>query len=144
REFAGYTFCYNDTLLARRVHDVLSLIAFIRGDGRTESLALVATDGAGPWASLAASVAGKTIDRRIIDTGAFRFAKLRSYRDVNFLPGAVKYGDLPGMLSLSAPRSLTIVGDGIAPIVRKAYAASGAANKVRRMTLSKALSTLLD
>ena len=32
REAAAYTFCYNDTVFVRRVHDVLTLVSFIRND----------------------------------------------------------------------------------------------------------------
>ena len=43
--------------------------------------------------------------------GGFRFANLASYRDVNFLPGAVKYGELPALLALSAPQRLLVLGE---------------------------------
>ena len=60
----------------------------------------------------AASQAGSAIHGIAVDTGGFRFANLTSYRDPNFLPGAVKYGDLPGLLSLCAPRPLWLAGEG--------------------------------
>ena len=67
------------------------------------------------------------IDRAFVDTAGFRFGTLKSYRDLNFLPGAVKYGDLPGILSLSAPHDLMIAGEGgsIPQIVADTYKAAG-------------------
>jgi len=48
----------------------------------------------------------------IIDTGGFRFADLKTHRAANFLPGAVKYGDIPGLISLARPRrALHISGE---------------------------------
>ena len=44
-------------------------------------------------------------------TGGFRFVNVGNYRDPGFLPGAVKYGDLPGMLSLAAPLPLFLAGE---------------------------------
>jgi dienelactone hydrolase len=127
REFAGYTFAYNHPLLASRVHDILTLIAFAADDEQgANQIDLVGMNGAGPWAAAALAQTGATIDSAIIDTGGFRFADLKSYRDVNFLPGAVKYGDLPALLALSAPNRLVIAGESRIPtLVAAAYKASG-------------------
>ena len=35
-----------------------------------------------------------------LENNRFRFANLKSYRDPNFLPGAVKYGDLLALMKL--------------------------------------------
>lgn len=112
REAAAYTFCYNDTVFARRVHDILTVVAFIRGDEHApKRLHLIATNGTGPIAAAARAIAGNQIDKAAIDTQGFRFADITSYRDPNFLPGAVKYGDLPNLLALSAPHALWISGE---------------------------------
>jgi hypothetical protein len=62
-----------------------------------------------------------------IDTGGFRFVDLKSYRDPNFLPGAVKYGDLPALLASCHSYPLWIAGeDGKVPeLVTAVYAAAG-------------------
>lgn len=67
------------------------------------------------------------MDRAAIDTAGFRFAKLTAIDDANFLPGAAKYGDLPGFLSLAVPHELWLTGEGAEPpaIVRAAYEAAG-------------------
>jgi hypothetical protein len=59
-------------------------------------------------------------------------ANLASYRHVNFLPGAVKYGDLPALLALSASKWLWISGETEESlgIVTAAYAASGQLNRL--------------
>lgn len=128
REFAGYTFGYNHTLFAQRVHDILTLISFVRHDEHApRQVHLVGVNGAGPWVAAARAQAGGAIDRAAIDTGGFRFADLKSYRDVNFLPGAVKYGDLPALLALSAPHQLWLAGENaeVPDIVSAAYRAAG-------------------
>jgi len=80
----------------------------------------------------ARAIAGDQVDGAAIDTGGFRFAKLESYRDVDFLPGAVKYGDLPALLALSAPGRLYVCGETprSLQVVTAAYAASGQPNNL--------------
>ena len=112
REFAGYTLGYNDSLFVERVHDILNLVAFFRYDNHhPEKVYVVGINGTGPLAAAAAIAAGDKVDGVAIDTLGFRFRRLTSYRDPDFLAGAVKYGDLPGMLALLAPRPLWIAGE---------------------------------
>ena len=127
REAAAFTFCYNDTVFVRRVHDILTLVSFIRNDEHApKHLHLIGTNGAGALAAAARAIASNQIDKAAIDTEGFRFANITSYRDPNFLPGAVKYGDLPSLLALSAPNSLWISGEnGAVPkSLRSAYAST--------------------
>jgi dienelactone hydrolase len=127
REFAGYTFCYNHTLFAQRTHDVLTLVAFLRGAKpspcpKTTSLAVAGFGGAGPVAAAARALAGPAIDRTALDTCGFRFAKLLDYRDPRFLPGGAKYLDLPGLLALGAPHPLWLAGEeGVPALVSDTY-----------------------
>ena len=51
-------------------------------------------------AVLAKALSLTKIDKLAIDDGDFRFANVKSWRDPNFLPGAIKYGDLPAMLAM--------------------------------------------
>ncbi|MHC4880357.1 MAG: alpha/beta hydrolase family protein [Planctomycetota bacterium] len=129
REAAAYSFCYNDTLFAQRVHDVLTVVAWIKGDEHApKRINLMGTNGAAPIAAATRVVAGSAINRLAVDTQRFRFANLTSYRAPDFLPGAVKYGDLPALLALSAPHPLFIGGeDGETPeIVTATYTAADA------------------
>jgi len=133
RESAAYTFGYNHTLFARRVHDVLSTIALLQSRREAPvAVDLVAFGKSGPLAAAARAVAGGAVERLAIDTGGFRFGKLSDIHDVDFLPGGAKYFDLPGMLSLSAPHKLWIAGEGDQPpkIVKAAYEAAGAEKNV--------------
>lgn len=130
REFAGYTYGYNHPLFAERVHDILALVSFARhSEHKPQRVDLVGLDGAGPWVAAAASVAGDAIDRVAIDTAGFRFAKLTAFDDAAFLPGIVKYGDLPALVALTAPRPLWLAGekDHLPNIVRQAFSAAGQA-----------------
>ena len=102
REFAGYSFAYNHTLFARRVHDVMSLISWVSGfeEEKPQEVMVVAVGGIEPIA-LAALSQINGVKSITLENNRFRFADLKSYRDPNFLPGAVKYGDLPALMKLS-------------------------------------------
>lgn len=132
RAVAGYTFTYNHSLFARRVHDIMTLVSYVRSDDRPRRVDLVGVRGAAPWVAAASVQAGDAVTRVAVNTEGFRFADLSSFRDPNFLPGAVKYGDLPGLLSLSAPRPLWIAGetDGAPRIVKVAYNAAQQAGRL--------------
>jgi hypothetical protein len=126
REVPAFTYGYNLPLFARRVHDVLTLVSFVVHDEhRPRELVLVGANGAGPIVAAARAQADAAVARAIVDTRGFRFASLKSYRAPDFLPGALKYGDLPAILALSAPQPLWLVGEGKLPeAVAAAYAAA--------------------
>jgi len=56
-------------------------------------------------------VAGGALDRCAIDVRGFRFETLDHVDDPMFVPGAVRYGDIPGLIALSAPRPTLVVGE---------------------------------
>jgi dienelactone hydrolase len=133
REAAAYTFGYNYTLFAERVHDLLSVIQYARNHIRgLERLDLVGLSGAGPWAVAAKAQAGRAIERLAVDAGGFRFARVTDIQDINFLPGGAKYGDLPGMLALGAPGKLRLAGEGaeMPALVKQVYQLAGAQQNV--------------
>ena len=144
REFAGYTFGYNDTLFVRRVHDVMSLVGFARDENHgANEVYLVGTGEAGILAAAARAIAGKKIDRLAVDTRGFRFTSLDTYKDPRFVPGAVKYGDTPGLLALSAPHPIWIAGEGnkTPSLTHAAYRALGEIKNVSRMRVTKGSNT---
>ena len=107
RQYAGYTYTYNTPLFAQRVHDVLTLVQWVRtGDHPVKSVHLVGTGSIGPVAVAAGAVSGTTVSSLVAETGGFRFNQLTDYRDANFLPGIVKYGDVPALLNLNASRPI--------------------------------------
>ena len=60
----------------------------------------------------------------------FRFGKLTDYRDVSFLPGGAKYGDVPGLLALNAPGKLWVGGETAPALTSKLYSAANAAGSL--------------
>jgi dienelactone hydrolase len=127
RESAAYTFGYNHTLFAQRVHDILSAVKYVKQrQGQTKCLALVGLKGAGHWVVAARAQAGGVIDLAAIDTAGFRFGKILDIRDVDFSPGGAKYGDLPGIISLHAPGKLWLAGEGKAESIQEFYKLAGA------------------
>ena len=68
--------------------------------------------------------------RLALAPNGFRFGTITEIRDPNLLPGAVKFGDLPGLLALCAPVPLHLAGEGGngPELTRAAYAASGHAD----------------
>jgi hypothetical protein len=99
KDFAGYTFGYNRSLLAERVHDVLTLVAFAKGRD-SKFVHQVALEGAGLYALLAKGLAGEAILRSAIDLNNFDFDQVTETTDPNFLPGALKYGGVMSFVSL--------------------------------------------
>jgi len=134
--YAAFTYGYNDPLFAQRVHDILSAVSYARHSLKAERVDVVGLNGAGHWVAAARAQAGKAIDRAVIDTAGFRFAHLTTFDDADFLPGAVKYLDLPGMLALSAPYPLWLAdaGQETPPIVTAAYRAAEATASLTTFT----------
>jgi hypothetical protein len=137
RAAAAYTYGYNHPLLAQRAHDVLAIVRHVRhgdtgGRPRPARVLLVASGAMAPVAAAARAVAGGEIDRAAIDTGGFRFAAIDDIRHEAFLPGSVRYLDLPGLLAAAAPAPLWLAGEGVEPpeLVTAAYAARGRADAV--------------
>jgi dienelactone hydrolase len=130
RLFTGYTYGFNHPLLVQRVHDVLTVVAHAKANHHTpEKIHLVGLGAVGPIAAVAAAQCGDALDRAAIDTADFRFADLTDYLDASFVPGVVKYGDVPALLALAAPTKMLLSGEGKAPaVVQAAYAAASAEN----------------
>ena len=107
-----YTFGYNSPLIIQRVHDVLAALRYARSIA-TGRVALVGLGpDAGVWTVMARAAAPSLADDVAADTGGFRFTSITSIDDARFLPGVVKYGDVPGIVALGAPGSLWLAGEG--------------------------------
>lgn len=133
--FAGYTYGYNRTLLANRVHDALTLIAFAKSFLKAKTIHIVGWDEFGPIAILAKALAGDTVTKTAADLNQFNFENIKDIADPMMLPGAVKYGGLGAFLALCAPGEVLVhnqMGSGSGQISRAAYEAAGAANKLTR------------
>ncbi len=133
KDYAGYTFGYNDPVFAQRVHDILTLVSAVKHDkDPAENIYLVGLDGAGHWVATAMAQAGDAVDGAVIDTGGFRFADVTAPDDPDFLPGGAKYGDLPGIIALAAPRPIWLAGEGAQTptLATAAYQAAGEPTKI--------------
>jgi hypothetical protein len=110
--YAGYTFGYNHPVFSQRVQDVLTVLSFVRNhEQRPRVVHLVGLGETAPLAAAAGALAGETLDNLAIDTAGFRFERLGTIDDPNFLPGIVKYGDVPALVALNAPRKLWLAGE---------------------------------
>jgi hypothetical protein len=113
RRDCSYAYGYNDSAYARRVHDLLTLIAAARDHAHhpARRIVLVGESGSGHWVAGAVAAACSSLDGRrdppitaaVITTAGFRFDTLSDVWHDDFLPGAVKYGDLGGLLAMAAP-----------------------------------------
>ena len=138
RASAAYTFGYNLPLVVERAQDVMAALVVAREAAAGARLTLAALDGpATLWAALAAAHGASDFDAAAFVTDRMRFADVSSFEDPSFLPGGAKYGDLPALIALSAPRPVWIAGepaDGPA-LIRAIYDAAGAP---RRLVVSRA------
>lgn len=110
--YAGYVNGYNRTVIAERVHDVLSAIALARSWPGTRSVRLAGLGEAGPWALLARAIAGGVIDRAVVDLNGFEFDHIRSDSDPMLLPGALKYGGIRGFMPLCSEGATLVCNAG--------------------------------
>ncbi len=108
--YHGYTFGYNRPLLSQRVRDVLTVIGHLAREERTGEVALAGSGDSGVIALLAAAMAGDAIAGVTIELAGFGFREVRSTDDPMYLPGALKYGGLPGLAALAAPTPVDISG----------------------------------
>jgi hypothetical protein len=131
REFAGYTFGYNHTVFASRVHDVLTAIAFVKHHEKApKQIDIVGLRDAGPIAAVARAAAGDVVHSAVIQSNGFRFGALTDFHDPQFMPGGAKYGDLPGLLAVAVPGKVLIAGEsaGVPALTKAVYSAAGAGN----------------
>jgi hypothetical protein len=128
RDYAAFTFAYNRPWIVKRFEQLLCVIAATKAEYGGE-LVLYGSGPIGASAAAAASVIARdTVDRSVIDTQGFRFRQVEDQGDARFVPGAAKYFDLPGLLSLRAPAPLTVLSESESSleVVQRLYAASDA------------------
>ncbi len=98
----SYTFGYNRTLFAQRVHDILTTVHALETDPRgVQEIHLVGQGKeAGALALVARAQAGEAITKTAAATDGFRFASVNQFDDPMFVPGAAKYEDIDGLKRL--------------------------------------------
>lgn len=122
REVAAYTFGYNECLAVQRAHDIRLVRDFLRQPTLGEGLptlggkvSVAARGWTAPLAAMAAVDAPPT--PLALDPEGFRFTTLTDFRHPMFVPGAVKYLDVPGLLaSLPAATPLWLADDAAAEL----------------------------
>jgi hypothetical protein len=133
--YAGFTFGYNRTLLAERVHDILTAVAYAKNHELVKTVHLLGLEKAGPWVLLARGLCGDAVTRTAADLHGFRFDKVRKTDDEMMLPGGLKYGGLPALAALAAPGELYVHnhrGTGSGQWFAAVYEAAGAKDKLQR------------
>ncbi|MDG2387709.1 MAG: acetylxylan esterase [Planctomycetaceae bacterium] len=108
-KYSGYTYGYNAPTLVERVRD---LNLFMPTSPKEGEVIIVGTGDAGIWTLLAASTdhANINFDRLVVNLDGFTFADIEKTSDPNYLPGAVRYGDIGGFGMLANPQNLLVVG----------------------------------
>ena len=136
RQAAAYTFGYNYSVFAHRVHDVLSAVSFLKNRRPSSRLSVVGLAGAGPWVAAARAQCGSAIDQAVLDTAGFRFGSVLDLHDPNFLPGGARYGDLPALLALGAPGRTWVAGETkqTLALAQSQYQAAKAEKNLTRIT----------
>lgn len=136
KDYAGYTYGYNRSVLGNRVHDILTLVTFGTAVLKAKNVHLVGWGEAGPWVVLAKALAGDKVAKAAADLNRFRFDQVTDPADPMMLPGAVKYGGLGAFLALCAPGPVLAynhAGSGTGKPSEAAYAAAGAKDKLTRV-----------
>lgn len=134
KRYAGYTFGYNQSLLAKRVYDIHTIVKYAQTQ-KAKKIHLVGFGKAGPWVALARGLCGDAVARTAVDFNQFRFENVRETTDEMMLPGALKYGGLPAFVSLAAPGELFVhnhKGTGSGNLMKDVYKAAGASEKLKR------------
>ena len=120
--YAGFTWGYNRTLLAERVRVTLVTL----GELGPKPVNLVGEGEFGATGLVVAAIAPGRVARVAADTSGADFAKLTSADEANYLPGALKYGGLAGLLRLiGAERLKTWDGAAKRPAELEAWLAGG-------------------
>jgi hypothetical protein len=138
---ACYTYGYNPSLVAHRVHDAMSSVVAIHKAASDKPIKIIVagTDGAGVVAAVAAALLKDKLAGAVIDTEGFRFASLNDQWHPLFVPGAVKYGDVPALITLCQPLNPTVLGENGAKGGADAVAAA-VVNVATRLTRGAAAS----
>ncbi len=130
----AFTWGFNPTLFAWRVHDVLTAIGYARDLGGATRVVLAGDGALGRVALWASALAGDVVARTALDW-TWSEERAPALDDPAMLPGLAKYGGDPSVAALCAPRPLLLVGASEAPATpAAAYAAAGAPSALAAST----------
>jgi dienelactone hydrolase len=132
QKFSGYTYGYNHSLFALRVHDILTLIKY--AGSRTDNVQVHGTGKkAGPIVAAACGLASDQVSAVVVEPRGFAFGNINRHDDPMFVPGAAKYLGVDGLLSLIAPTKLTVIGDTDLSVTRRVYNATDRAELLKHV-----------
>ncbi|MCX6880296.1 MAG: acetylxylan esterase [Verrucomicrobia bacterium] len=104
---ACFTFGYNPPLVVNRVHDVMSLVEFLRqeqGKRKAGHLGLVAIGReVGPVGLIARFMLGDRIKQAALDSQDFDFNTVDRLDDPMLVPGILRYGGMDALWLLNQP-----------------------------------------
>jgi dienelactone hydrolase len=130
KNFAGFTFGYNRSLLGNRAHDILTAVGYAKNHQKAKAVHLIGVGSAGPWVVLARGLCGDSVVRTAADLDTFSFTKVKATDDPMMLSGAIKYGGLPAFATLAAPGQILLhnaEGTGVEDAIKAAYTKKDAA-----------------
>jgi hypothetical protein len=145
RESAAFTYGYNSPAIAGYAQQVSNALGRLSGPGERKFVLIGLGRAGSAAAAAAAAMSDNKVQALVVDTGGFRFQKMNDIRDPLLFPAGAKYGDLPGLLALGAPRKLYLTGEGtIAPdLITAAYETAGVRDTLR-VTESRDLSAIIS
>ncbi|MEE2656989.1 MAG: hypothetical protein VX733_00680 [Candidatus Latescibacterota bacterium] len=128
-EMSNHYYTYNPSRTSQRVQDILTVIAYLTSRPDVGALRLLGVgEGAGLWTLFAAALAGRNVERAIVDITGFRCDRDEDWLQQCWVPGIRAAGDLITAASLIAPRELAISGAGSATPVASLRAVYRAAH----------------
>ena len=137
KDYAGFTFGYNRSLVANQVHDALTAIGNLMNNAQIKTVHVIGWAEMGPIAVLAKAMAGDTVKKLAADLNQFRFEAIKNINDPMLLPGATKYGGMGAFLALCAPGEVLAHnhrGTSTGKLPQAVYAATGEKDKLTRVT----------
>ncbi len=138
-DYAGYSLAYNRPLVAERVHDVLTAIAWARAQDGAREIVLVGLGDAASWVWLARTQAGESIARTILERAGDPWS-VTSAADPELLPGIGRYRGEHDLAPLVFPGEVVLFGSG--NFLRRAgayYAARGRPDAALELKAEQAL-----
>ncbi|MDX1951122.1 MAG: acetylxylan esterase [Verrucomicrobiota bacterium] len=107
REAVAYTYGYNYSLSAKRAHDLLSLLSFIKNhEQQSKQVIVIAHGNTASLAAAAWALGGDLMSGAALELDGFRFTDVMDIYSPELLPGGGKYGDVDGMLAVGAGKLL--------------------------------------
>jgi hypothetical protein len=100
RAYAGYTYGYNLPLPAQRTQDVLAALRVAHARAGNGTVRLRGRGAAAAWAAGARLLGREQVNGAQLDLAGFRYGAIDRFDSPDFLPGAVKYGDVDALVEL--------------------------------------------